>query len=385
MASPIRQSVLVFRLSCWVLGLIAFGQLLAAGVAVSVRVERAQQVRVEEKIVTKLVTVPAPAPPPKREVVAVAPAAALPPMPETTPLPPARPLAVPVIADPEIERLVNEARAARIADDMATAITKLESAREAAPRDPSVLYETGLTYEHMAAVDARYADQAADAYQAVFDLGIAGAGALYELAAKKLSVGIAMPADPRGELALGRVRIFEDDASPDGQRVLMDVPVQLAPGTEIDANDLVVKVNFFDSTMRNGKEEILPAAEGLCQTVHEWVSGEFDFLGGEERLRVTYILPPQELQQDHLFGKRSYYGYTVDLYYKEALIDSQAWPRHLSARGAREERPNDMPEFVDELIDIDPVNALLGPKQGELPELPLPADPGAVVPPLPER
>ena len=236
----------------------------------------------------------------------------------------------------------------------------------------------------MAAVDARHADQAADAYQAVFDLGISGAGALYELAAKKLSEGIAMPADPRGELAFGLVRDFKDDAFQDGERVLVDVPVQLAPGTELDVKDLVVKVNFFDSTKRNGKEEILPAAEGLCQTFYDWVSGDFDFQGGEERLRVTYILPPQELQQDHIFGKRSFYGYTVDLYYKEALIDSLAKPRHLSARSSREARPDDAPEFVDELIDIDPVNALLGPKQGELPELPLPAGPAAV-PALPEH
>ena len=388
MGSTIRQSALAFRLSCWVLGMIAFGQLLAAGVAVAVRIERAQEVRVEEKVVTKVVTVAPEPPKPKKEVVAVAPPSpsALPPMPAPTPLPPAQPLAVPVIADPVVERLVNEARAARIIDDIATALTKLEAARETAPKDPSVLYEIGLTYEHMAGVDSRYAVQAADAYQAVFDLNTEGAGALYQLAARKLREGISLPVEKRRELLLGRIRLFKDEAFQDGERVLVDVPVQAAPGTEINANDLVVKVNFFDATKKNGQEEILPAAEGLCQTVFDWVSGDFDFVGGEETLRVTYILPPQELQQDHLFGKRSYYGYTVELFYKEELIDHVAWPRHLSARGADNQRPNDSPEFITEdMIDLDPVNALLGPKHGEVPELPLPSGPDGAVPPLPVR
>lgn len=390
MASSLRQSALVFRLSCWVLGMIAFGQLLAAGMAVAVRVERAQEVRVEEKVVTRWLTATPTTPKPQAPVVAKAPASpasALPPPLAPTPLPPPRPLAAPPIEDPVVERLVNEARTARIADDMATAINKLDAARDIAPQDPSVLYEMGLTYEHMTAVDPRFADQAADAYQAVYDLRTAGAGALFELAAAKLRDGIAMPGDMRREMALGRARIFEDDAFEDGQRVLLDIPVQAAPGTEINADDLVVKVNFFDSTKKGGKEEILPAAEGLCQTLFDWVSGGFDFLGGEELLRVTYILPPQELQQDHLFGKRSYYGYTVELYYKEELLDSQAWPRHLSSRNAAQQpRPNDTPEFITEdMIEIDPGNPLLPSKDGNIPDLPMPNDPYGAIPGLPEH
>lgn len=394
MASSIHQSALTFRLSCWVLGLIAFGQLLAAGVAVAVRVEKAQQVRVEEKVVTKYITVdvPAAAPKPAKEVVAVAPpsAVALPPMPAATPLPPPRPLAAPPIENPEVERLVTEARAARVADDLATAINKLDAAREISPKDPNVLFEIGRTYEHMAAVDPRYAAQAGDAYQAVFDLDTSGAGALFELAAKKLGEGVALPSTVRDnrELAIGRVRNFEDDTFTAGQRVLVDVPVQMAPGAEIDPKDLVVKVNFFDSMKKDGKNQVLPAAEGLCQTNNEWVSGEFDFLGGEETLRVTYILPPQEVQQEHLFGKRAYYGQVVELYYKEELIDTQANPRHLAGRSAaaQQQQRSDEPEFITEdMIQIDPGNSLLPPREGDVPVLPEYHDPNGAIPALPQR
>jgi hypothetical protein len=385
MANKVRHSHLVFRLSCWILGLVAFAQLLTTGVALAVRMERAQEVRVEEKVVTRIVTVAATPPKPAKEVVAVAPAspAALPP-PEPTPLPPARPLAAPRIADPVVERLVQEARGARVAGDMATAIVKLGEARDAAPKDPNVLYETGLVYEAMAAFDSRLADQAADAYLEVMALGAPEAGALYPLAADKLRDGIAMPADLRGELALGRPRIFKDDDPEKGERVVVTVPVQAAPGTEISGDDLVVKVSFFDSTMREGKKEIQPAAEGLCQTVYEWVSGEFDFIGGEELLRVTYLLPPQEVQQEHLFGKRSYYGQTVEVFYKGELIDTYAWPRHLSVRGPVQSRPgDDMPQFLTE--DMIDSGSVLPPLPDDfIPEMPDLINPDGSLPPLPE-
>jgi hypothetical protein len=387
MVNRARHSHLVFRLSCWMLVLIAFAQLLGAGVALAVRFERAQEVRVEEKIVTRVVTVAAEPPKPAPEVVAVAPPSPLPP-PEPTPLPPARPLAAPPIADPVVERLVQEARSARVAGDMASAIVKLDEARAKAPEDPSVLYEVGLVYESMAAFDPRLADQAADAYQSVFALGTTGAGALYPLAAAKLRDGIALPADLRGELALGRVRIFKDEDQSEGERVVVTVPVQAAPGTTISGDDLIVKVNFFDSTMKEGREEIQAAADGLCKTIHEWVSGDFDFVGGEELLRVTYLLPPQELQQEHLFGKRRYYGQTVEVIYKGELIDTQAWPRHLSARNAAAARQADeMPEFLTEdMIQIDPVNPLLPTREGDiLPEMPNLMAPDAAIPPLPEN
>ena len=70
MSGNMRHSELTFRLSCWGLGLIAFGQLLIGGVAVAVRVEKAREVRTVEKVVTKIVTVAAE---PARPVVAVAP------------------------------------------------------------------------------------------------------------------------------------------------------------------------------------------------------------------------------------------------------------------------------------------------------------------------
>ncbi|WP_367870991.1 hypothetical protein [Luteolibacter sp. Populi] len=377
MSGKSRHSDHVFRLSCWGLGVIAFGQLLAGGIAVAVRVEKAREVRVEEKIVTKIVTVEAKPSPlvaaPAAPVVAV-----LPPPPVPAPLPPARPLATPPIADPNVERLVQEARKARLASDTASALVKLAEAREMAPSDPNVLYETGLLFEEMSAYDPRLVDQAADAYQAVFALGTTGAGVLYTMAAEKLRDGIAMPDQMRDELRLGNLRIFPDREFQDGERTVVTVPVQAAPGAQIGSNDLSVNVDFYDSTVINGKKEIVPCT---VAAIPEWVSGAMDFVGGEESLRLNYVLPPQDAQQQQLFGRRTYYGVVAKLYYKGELIDTRSWPRHLSAQGpigshADQPREDDFPRFLENEDIIDSADILLPPK---MPDLNSPAG----VPPLP--
>ncbi|MEP4077449.1 hypothetical protein [Haloferula sp.] len=351
-------STLTFRLACWVLGLIAFIQIVTAGVALAVRVENAREIRIEERIVTKIVTVS-----PKTEKKEAGPVVALPPpppIPAEVPLPPARPLDAPAIADAKVEALVNEAREARVAEDMGRAIIKLEEALDLDPREPNTLYELGLVYETMAAYDTALAEKAAEAYQRVFELGTTKAGALYPLAARKLRDGIARPVDMRGKLALGRVRIFKDDAYQDGERLVLTVPVSAAPGSEPSADDFFVKVEFFDKARNNEPQPAGPE----CVTTYEWVSGAIDWLGGEEILRVTYMLPPQEAGQEHLFGKRAYYGQIVELVYKNELIDSQAWPRHLASRSKVQPQQGLDPLFLES--DFDPNLGVLPPLDNEL-------------------
>jgi hypothetical protein len=393
MPGQTRSSDLVFRLSCWGLGVIAFGQLLAGGVALAVRTEKAREVRIVERLVpvTKIVNVPAPV------VAQVQPQApTLPPpvalAPEPAPLPPPRPLGVPAIADPIVERLVMEARKARLASDTASAIIKLEEAKEKAPEDANVLYETGLLFEEMAAYDPRQVNNAADAYQAVLALGAEKAGSLFEMAARKLKEGIALPGDMRGELRLGRVRIFPDDQFKDGERVVLTVPVQAAPGVN-PGTDFGVQVEFYDTLILNGKKEIVP--RGTESTAKdEWVTAPINFEVGEELLRVTYLLPPQDAQQKELFGKRSYYGQVVKLFYKGELIDSDPYPRHLSSLSFNSAQQQDQlppaddqfpPMFLNTEENFDSAGgSVLPPIPGNIPPPPKMPDLNASgVPPLP--
>ncbi|MGA0845228.1 MAG: hypothetical protein ACO3RV_01700, partial [Luteolibacter sp.] len=137
-----------------------------------------------------------------------------------------------------------------------------------------------------------------------------------------------LPANIRGKLSLGRVRIFKDPNQPGGEQVILTVPVQKAPDQKIRTDDIVVSVVFFNQTNR-GEIVQLDDASAVRE---EWVSLPFDWAGGEENLRLYYQVPAQDTRNDHLFGKRAYYGQIVSLIYQGEVLDVQAWPRDLATR-----------------------------------------------------
>ncbi|MBC8128268.1 MAG: tetratricopeptide repeat protein, partial [Gloeobacteraceae cyanobacterium ES-bin-144] len=290
-----------FSLACWSLALMAFVQLLVAGMALATRLEESKIVRVVEKELPKSVVlcVPAPAPPPTPSVASspAPPPAAVEPTPLTTPQ----------ITDPKTERMVNEARKARVAGDMGKAIVKLEEALAMSPEDPSVHFELGLVHEQMGVFDTASAH-----YEKVFQMGVTGAGALYSLAAAKLRDGFETQDAMLGKLSLGRVQIFKDTNFTDGQRVILTIPVQKAPNEVIDVAEIAVSVIFFN---RTSKGEIVQL-EDKSWALEKWVSLPFDWAGGEEYLRMTYTIPARDNQTQHLFGDLSYYGQVVSLLYK---------------------------------------------------------------------
>ena len=370
---PTAAKLPVFAISCWVLALIAFVQLLVAGMALAARLDQSRQVRYIEKEVPKTVVIRVPASPADpaaagNSVVSRPPAA--PPVQPVVPAIPPTPVSTPKIDDPRSERLVKEARQARVAGDMGLAIVKLEEAQSQSPEDPNVHYELGLVHEQMGVFDV-----AASHYQKVFQLGVSGAGSLYELAAAKLRDGFEQPDAMLGKLSLGRVRIFPDPKNEAGQRVILTIPVQRAPGEEIDVNQLEISVTFFN---RTSKGEIIKL-EDNSWVKDQWVTLPFDWAGGEENLRMTYVIPSQDQPTAHLFGERTYYGQVVSLVYKGEVLDVQAWPPALAAKIPNQPAtsPNGalQPEFQDTLPpDFDPNLPLLPP----LSEQPL-------TPPLPQR
>lgn len=341
----------MFVVSCVVLGLMGVAQILTASMALAVRFEKSTKVRIVEKEVERIV--------PIRVEIPVAEEVVERQMPVLPPVPDATQVEMPAIADPLSERLVTEARGARIAGDMGRAIVKLEEALQESPGDPTVLYELGLIHETMGVYD-----KASAYYELVFQQGMAGAGELYQSAAEKLRDGFAQPIDMLGKLALGRVRIFNDPRVSEGQRVILTVPVQKAPGEEIESNDIEVAITFFN---KSTKGEILQLEEDSW-AVPQWISLPFDWDAGEENLRMTYVIPPRDRQTEHLFGELFYYGQVVTLSYQGEVLDVQAWPRDLAARIGQNNSiggtGRDFPEFLDQDIlppDFDPEIPLLNP------------------------
>ena len=360
--SPHRSGarVPVFGVSCWFLGMMAFFQLLVAGMALATRIEESRQVRIVEREVIKPVIVRVPAAMPESVPAAPPEVVSRPPVePPATPVetgPAPEPLGVPQVADPRSERLVHEARQARVAGDMGKAIIKLEEALGQSPDDPTVIYELGMVHEQMGVYD-----MAAGYYEKVFQMGVSTAGTLYEMAAVKLREGFEQPDAMLGKLALGRVRIFKTAVTDEGQRVVVTIPVQKSPAEEIDVSGIEVSVKFFN---RTSKGEIVQL-EDKSWVKEQWVTMPFDWAGGEESLRMTYQIPRQDSQTEHLFGSREYYGQVVSLMYQGEVLDVQAWPRDLAARITRmPDGPAPMdalpPEFQDSLpLDFDPEMPLL--------------------------
>ncbi|MDP4623579.1 MAG: tetratricopeptide repeat protein [Akkermansiaceae bacterium] len=341
--------------ACCGLGLVAFSQLLVAGMALAVRMEESREVKIVEKEVEKIVPIRINVPVEGEELVR--------PLvkedPVLPPVPAPEPLEMPGIVDPRSERLVEEGRKARIAGDMGMAIVKLEEALQESPEDPTVLYELGMVHESMEVFD-----KASEYYERVFRLGVSGAGGLYQAAATKLRDGFAQPADMIGKVALGRVRIFNDANADGGQRVILTVPVQKAPGEELDTQDMEVSVLFFN---KDAKGEIQKLQDDQQHwAVPSWASLPFDWAGGEETLRMDYNIPEQDAQTAHLFGQPNYYGQVVTLTYKGEVLDVQAWPRDLAARIGQVDDGgmDDFPEFLQgDMLppDFDPENPLLMP------------------------
>lgn len=352
----------MFPVACWALGLMAFSQLLVAGMALATRFEESKVVRVVEKEVPKPIVIRVPDP---ASVANAGPAPSLPPAPVRPPepivLPEPTPMAMPRVADPRSERMVREAREARVAGDMMKAIVKLEEARKRSPEDPTVHYELGVVHEQMGVYD-----RAAAHYEHVFRMG-SEAGPLYAMAGAKLRDGFAQPEDMLGRMSLGRVRIFPPPGTGDGKNVTLTIPVQKAPGEEIDASKVAIPVLFFNRTQKGEILHLEPDCESWAQT--RWLKEPVDWAGGEETLRINYTIPERDSQTRHLFGSRSYYGQVVMLEYDGKVLDVQAWPRDLAARIPQAQSSpmeNLLPEFQDTLpMDFDPEIPLLPVLPGE--------------------
>jgi tetratricopeptide (TPR) repeat protein len=352
-----------FTIALCALALMAITQLLIAGMALATRFEESQKVKIVEKTVATPVIVRVPDETAAQPAIApIAPATSPVPKPPTQPIPQPEivrqpkpvPLREPEIADPRAEKLFVEARGARIAGDMGKAIVKLEEAATQAPDNPSVRYELGLIHEQMGVYDV-----ATSYYQKVFEMGVSQAGRYYHLAGKKLRDGFEKSDAMLGKLSLGRVRIFQNPDHPKGHQVILTIPVQKAPNEEIDIAELEVSVVFFN---RNSKGEIVQLEDNSWVS-QEWTSLPFDWAGGEESLRMTYIIPKVDDATRQLFGSLSYYGQAVSLMYKSEIMAVQAWPSMLAARiprGTSDANSPLPPEFQDSLPpDFNPDAPLL--------------------------
>ncbi|BDS07709.1 hypothetical protein NT6N_27490 [Oceaniferula spumae] len=386
--SPAKPHRPTFSIACWVLALIAFGQLITVGTALTVR--SGQPVEVVEVDREPAVSTPQEPIQPRSlaeilasvgddpdarapvRIPAAAPLAA--PAPEMIPAPAASNLNHQAIADPRVERLVHEARVMHLEGDMMHALLKLDEASRLDPTEPAVIYHKAMLFEDMGIFP-----KAADHYQQIQQMGIK-AGVYYRLAAVKLIKGMGKGAQ-KGDIAIGPMKTRKAVGPLAGRHVNVAITMLARPDKVINPDDVEVQVHFYDRV--NGGE--IKKADTSAEISPTWADSKVDWqdAGNEETLRVSYTIPEADLADAHLLGRREFYGYVVELLYKGEVIDQQAQPRRLHSIHGGKMRP--IPdENPDDMIDGPPLDLPLD-DNGLLPSIDNGYGDNPRLPPLPTR
>ena len=259
----------------------------------------------------------------------------------------------PLITNPQVERLIKEAGQTHIQGDLVATLIKLEEAEIIDPNEPAIFYNKAQLFE-----DLGHWDQATNNYEKLFTMG-SSIGVYYHKAAFKLSNGINPETSKQDIFVIGNVlrRI-----APDKLSAKLTIPIRSTPDGDFDPSLLEVKVHHYDLVDNKKIEAVPPSRAGNIKD--RWISAHPDWASNEEFAESTYTLPAVTETDIHIFGDRKYFGYVAELYYKNELIDQQAFPRRLHAIHAEKnnqpsyDTPFDFP-FDEALPNINPDNPLL--------------------------
>ncbi len=355
-----------FTIAIWILGVFAASQIFAVGWALIKRPLQAQAraqayasattlpveaggptpasaepAPVKSAEPATMAPEPAPAPvvvPPLETALPGSPMTPLPPAPAAAPAPAANALPQPSqeamaaspalqIPDSAVAALVASAVERRASGDMQGALESLRRAEANLPDHPRVLAEVATTYDQMG-----LNQKALPYWEDVYAMGPDTAGPFFELA----NFALGGPPDTGFSSAEPPViRIVSHEAIPnpdvtEGERVTLRVSIA-ATGDELPVGeDMAMSVYFYDSV--DGKEY----APTTADTSEQYVSAPYDWKdGAQEIIEVTYYQPEFTTEQQRDLGERKFYGYIIELFYRDSLQDVVAQPRDLRHEGLR--------------------------------------------------
>jgi len=229
-----------------------------------------------------------------------------------------------VIANPRVERLVQEARNLHLEGDVMRAMLKLDEAGRIDSTECAVIYQKGLLFEDMGTYT-----RAADQYQQIQQMGLMKAGAYFSLAANKLTKGMDTASVRREAIAIGPMKVNKGAGVGAGSHVEVAVTLLARPDQIIRSEEVEVQVHFYDKV--NGGEIKKAAANATISPYWSDTKVDWRDVGNEETLRVSYSIPEANQADEYLLGRREFYGYVVELLYKGEVVDQQACPRRLNS------------------------------------------------------
>lgn len=230
------------------------------------------------------------------------------------------------IKNSRVEKLVEEARSLHLSGDVVRAVLKLAEAEVIDADEPAIIYRRALIFE-----DMRNWERAADEYDKLFALG-PGTGAYYEIATDKIANGVKDAPDVV-PFQLGSVvqRVSEDQL-----RARVIIPVRRLTDREIEPSQIDVRIFFYDIV---DNKVVEPVPQQREQNIQKgWVTEPTDWSQNtSETAEAVYQLPELALADVHIFGERRYFGHVVELYYKGELMDQFAYPGRLHGIHAKDQ------------------------------------------------
>lgn len=261
----------------------------------------------------------------------------------------------PLIRNPRVELLIKQARLLSMDGDRVQALVKLEEAQRLDAQELAVLYQKASLFEEMGLFI-----KASAIYQKIQSMGALHAGYYFQKASQKLTEGMKTKIWNFKRMRIGFV---SQKKTPEG--TMLRIPLQARPEEVIVPADVHVQIHFYDQV--NGKDIVKAHWDAVIQSSWENQPADWNNADNIEELQVSYQIASRNHTENYLLGKRCYYGYVVELLYKNDVIDQVAFPRHLHhVHGqARQIR---LPNGWDELEHDGAGDSLLPDKNLELPE-----------------
>ncbi len=235
--------------------------------------------------------------------------------------------------DPILERLMSTGAELRASGNMQGALQAFREVETALPDHPRIQAELAATLGRMGLTD-----KARRYWERIEEAGPVMAGAYFPLAGQQLR-GEAPPVREAGApvMKIGEVRVQEQAPTSEGQKVALRVIVDADPHARPLGDDLTLLVYFYDQVA--GGEVKTSTAD----TSYDYPSAPYDWqTDGTEEIIVKYHQPVFTEEQKRELGERSYYGYAIELYYRDRIQDTVVMPEditRLRAESAAEPAP----------------------------------------------
>jgi hypothetical protein len=282
-----------------------------------------------------------------------------------------RPEALPAVVAPSpapslADRLLKEATELRDRGDTTNALARLHEALERDPKNAMVLEEMAKTYESM-----QLFDRSNETWRKLQELG-PSAGAAYELADRRLKLGVPTPAAagagtatasfdaaasrkdvagiPEGStFGITEVKTTETPDPDTETNLTLRMGIKKQPNATIDHTKVKIQVFFYDTV--DDKDIKLTDAD----VNYEWLTPKHDWTEtNPEILSVSYLRPKNKAISSEATlsaaaaavkvgqkgrtvkasssaegGQRRYLGYRILVYYNDKLQAVQAEPARL--------------------------------------------------------